>query len=89
MTQTLEARNIRVCNATFALRQLLAQILGSRRSTVKVLAGQLQREGLIEHPRGRINIVNRAALESRACECYQVVHKTYDRLIGREYQLAP
>lgn len=66
-------------------QEFLAQMLGSRRSTVTVAAGQLQREGLIDYTRGRINIVNRPGLESRACECYQIVRSTYDRLIGREF----
>jgi CRP-like cAMP-binding protein len=66
-------------------QEFLAQMLGSRRSTVTVAAGQLQREGLIDYTRGKINIVNRPGLESRACECYQIVRGTYDRLIGRNY----
>jgi hypothetical protein len=60
-------------------------MLGSRRSTVTVAAGQLQRQGLIEYLRGRVRIVDRPGLESLSCECYQVVRATYDELIGREY----
>lgn len=63
-------------------QEFLAQMLGSRRSTVTVAAGQLQREGLIDYTRGRVHIVNRAGLEARACECYHIVRSTYDRLVG-------
>ncbi len=66
-------------------QEFLAQMLGSRRSTVTVAAGQLQREGLIDYTRGRVRLVNRAGLEAKACECYQIVRTTYDKLIGRDY----
>ena len=66
-------------------QEFLAQMLGSRRSTVTVAAGQLQREGLIDYTRGRVRIVNRPLLEARACECYQIVRSVYDRLLGRDY----
>ncbi len=66
-------------------QEYLAQMLGSRRSTVTVSAGNLQREGLIDYTRGRIRVVNRKGLESRSCECYTIVRSTYDALIGRDY----
>ena len=66
-------------------QEFLAQMLGSRRSTVTVAAGDLQRKGLIDYSRGRVRIVNRAGLEALTCECYHVVRATYDELLGREY----
>jgi CRP-like cAMP-binding protein len=66
-------------------QEFLAQMLGSRRSTVTVAAGQLQREGMIDYTRGRVRVVDRPALEGRACECYHVVRATFDRLIGTDY----
>jgi len=66
-------------------QEFLAQMLGSRRSTVTVAAGQLQRQGLIDYSRGRVRIVDRPGLEAISCECYQVVRATYDELIGRDY----
>ncbi len=66
-------------------QEFLAQMLGSRRSTVTVSAGNLQREGLIDYTRGRVRIVDRPGLEAKACECYQIVRSTYDSLIGRDY----
>jgi CRP-like cAMP-binding protein len=61
-------------------QEYLAQVLGSRRSTVTVCAGGLQREGLVHYSRGRLRITNRTALEARACECYQIVRATYNTL---------
>ena len=66
-------------------QEFLAQMLGSRRTTVTVAAGGLQREGLIDYSRGRVRIVNREGLEDKACECYGIVRAVYDRLIGRVY----
>jgi CRP-like cAMP-binding protein len=66
-------------------QEFLAQMLGSRRSTVTVAAGNLQREGLIDYTRGRVRIVNRPGLEAKSCECYKIVRSTYDALIGRDY----
>ena len=66
-------------------QEFLAQMLGSRRSTVTVAAGQLQREGLIDYTRGRVRIVDRPGLEHKACECYGIVRAKYDELLGRDY----
>jgi CRP-like cAMP-binding protein len=66
-------------------QEFLAQMLGSRRSTVTVSAGNLQREGLIDYTRGRVRIVDRPALEAKSCECYHIVRATYDTLIGTDY----
>ena len=66
-------------------QEFLAQMLGSRRSTVTVAAGQMQREGLIDYTRGRVRVADRSGLELKTCECYGIVRSTYDRLIGRDY----
>jgi len=66
-------------------QEFLAQMLGSRRSTVTVAAGDLQRAGWIDYTRGRIRIANRKGLESAACECYRIVRATYDRLLPRNF----
>ncbi len=66
-------------------QEFLSQMLGSRRSTVTVAAGQLQREGLIDYTRGRVRIVDRTGLEAKACECYHIVRTCYDRIIGHNF----
>src|SRR5262250_2037416 len=52
---------------------LLASMLGTRRSSVTVAAGILQRAGIIDYRRGRVHILNRQKLEQAACECYPVI----------------
>jgi CRP-like cAMP-binding protein len=54
---------------------LLARLLGTRRASVTVTAGLLQRTGLIRLSRGEIVIVDGAGLEAIACECYSIVRE--------------
>jgi hypothetical protein len=61
-------------------QEFLAMMLGSRRTTVTVAAGILQKAGLIAYRRGHVNIEDHAGLREAACECYGVVHKEYVRL---------
>jgi hypothetical protein len=44
---------------------------GTRRASVTVAAGILQRAGLIKCTRGEVDVVNRPELEDASCECYQ------------------
>ena len=52
-------------------QEFLAHMLGTRRASVTVAAGILQKAGLIKYTRGAVNVVNRAELEDASCECYQ------------------
>jgi DNA-binding MarR family transcriptional regulator len=52
-------------------QEFLAHMLGTRRASVTVAAGILQKAGLIKYTRGAVNVVNRAKLEDASCECYQ------------------
>ena len=56
-------------------QEFLAEMLGVRRTTVTLLAQELQKSGILRYSRGRITILDRAALEARACECYKVIRK--------------
>ena len=62
-------------------QELIANMLGVRREGVTEAAGKLQEVGLIHYSRGRITVVNRPGLEAKACECYQVVKREFDRLL--------
>jgi CRP-like cAMP-binding protein len=57
--------------------ELLADMLGVRRSGVSIAAAALQARGLISYSRGAINILDRAGLEQAACECYAVLVADY------------
>ena len=45
-----------------------------------VVAGTLQKAGLIKYRHGRITILNRKGLEEASCECYGTVKAHFDRL---------
>jgi CRP-like cAMP-binding protein len=62
-------------------QELIANMLGVRREGVTEAAGNVQRAGLIKYSRGHITVIDRAGLEARACECYEVVRKEFDRLL--------
>ena len=65
-------------------QELIANMLGVRREGVTEGALKLQRAGLIRYARGRITVLDRAGLEERTCECYDVVKKEYDRLLPQK-----
>jgi Mn-dependent DtxR family transcriptional regulator len=62
--------------------ELIANMLGFRRMGVTEAAGKLQNAGLIKYNRGHITVLDRKGLEERACECYKVVRREYDRLLA-------
>jgi len=53
-------------------QEFLATLLGATRQTVTGVAGALQRKQLIDYSRGDLEILDRAGLETVACECYHV-----------------
>ena len=62
-------------------QELIANMLGVRREGVTEAAGHLQKAGLITYSRGTITVIDRAGLEARVCECYEVVRKEFARLL--------
>ncbi len=57
-------------------QELLAIALGVRRPTVTLVMAELHRDGVVTYGRGRMTIVNRAALLERSCECYAVLSQS-------------
>jgi CRP-like cAMP-binding protein len=60
-------------NSVPLTQELIAQMLGTRRSSVTVAAGMLQKAGLIAQNRGEVEIVDRQKLEEAACDCYGIM----------------
>jgi hypothetical protein len=60
--------------------EFLATMLGSRRSSVSLSAGILQKAGFIRYSRGLVKILSRKGLEQASCECYSIISKEYVRL---------
>ena len=61
-------------------QEFLSKMLGVRREAVSKSAANLQQRKLIEYSRGIVSIINRAALEAAACNCYSIVKAEYDNL---------
>ena len=68
-------------NELHMTQELIANMLGVRREGVAEAASKLQKDGVIHYSRGHIVVLSREKLETRACECYAVVKKEYDRLL--------
>jgi CRP-like cAMP-binding protein len=70
----------RVGESTFQLTQeFISHMLGTRRASVTVAAGILQKAGLITYSRGQVTIEDRDGLESAACECYEGINQQINR----------
>ena len=70
--------------------ELIGNMLGVKNRQVSTATGILHKAGLIRYGDGEITVLDRAAVEKRACECYGVVKKESDRLLARKPRsLAP
>lgn len=73
----------RMAEDSFRLtQQMMARMLGVRRPTVTLATARLKMEGSVRFNRGRVDILNRTALLSASCECYEIVVSEFDRLLG-------
>jgi CRP-like cAMP-binding protein len=64
----------RAAGDTVSLTQeLLAEMLGVRRTSVTEVASKTQNAGVITYSRGVIRILDRPALQRMSCECYQTL----------------
>jgi len=64
----------RVGTDSFPLTQeFVAMMLGVARPTVTIVAGTLQKAGLITYQRGHVTVLDREKLEAASCECYRTV----------------
>ena len=62
-------------------QELIANMLGVRRSGVTGAALKLQEPGLIRYSHDPIEVLDRPGLEKRVCECYGGVKREFDRLL--------
>ena len=65
-------------------QDFIAQMLGVRRPSVSLVAGTMSKAGIISYNRGRIRVLDHAALEDAVCECYRVLSHGMKRLMGYE-----
>jgi CRP-like cAMP-binding protein len=63
-------------------QETLADLLGVRRTSLTVMAGDLRQRKLIDYSRGRILIENPAALRKVSCQCDRTILDEYTRLLN-------
>jgi CRP-like cAMP-binding protein len=61
--------------------EFLSKMIGTDRPTVSVAVAELEREGILEHRRGSIVILDREKLERQSCACYGAI-KQFSRELG-------
>jgi signal transduction histidine kinase len=82
LARWLLAIHDRIDGNTFVVPQeLIADMLGVHRPTVSLALQRLEDQGAITRCGRAIVIANRAALESRSCECHQIIDRELDRLL--------
>jgi CRP-like cAMP-binding protein len=64
--------------------EFLSFMLGVRRPGVSETLQALEDKGVIANSRGTVRIIDRAGVEGMACECYRIVLKEYERLLGAD-----
>jgi CRP-like cAMP-binding protein len=71
----------RVDSDRFAVtKEFLAQLLGTNRPTVSVLISRLETAGILNVESRVVTIADRNRLQEAACECYDVIRKTYAKV---------
>lgn len=63
-------------------QEFLAAMLGVKRNAISKVARDLQAEGVVEHRRGKITVVDRDQLQAIACECYGIIRAEVDKLLS-------
>ena len=77
----LQSLDLLESNELTVTHESIGHMLGVRRESITEAARKLQSADLIDYKRGHITVLNRAGLEARVCECYQVVKMESDRLM--------
>lgn len=80
----LRSRDLAGSDTLVLTQEFLAQMLGVRRTSVSLVANQLQQAGLIAYRRGTIQVLDLDGLREAACECYGTVKRQCDPLLNGE-----
>jgi len=59
-------------------KEFLAQLLGTNRPTASVLVSTLERAGILNVDGRWVTLADRTRLKEAACECYDIIRKTYE-----------
>jgi CRP-like cAMP-binding protein len=78
----LRMRDLAESDTLKITQEFLAHMIGVQRASVSLVAGELQRKGVIRYSRGSIRILDVEALHHASCECYGAVKSRYARMYG-------
>jgi CRP-like cAMP-binding protein len=78
----LRARDLARSDTLPFTQEYLAEMLGASRPTVATVAHTIQRAGMIQYARGKIQILDGEALQDAACECYEAVKMHHRQLLA-------
>jgi CRP-like cAMP-binding protein len=67
-------------NVIQTTHEFLSKMIGTDRPTVSVAVAELEREGILEHRRGSIVILDRQKLEHQSCGCYAAIKQFSNEL---------
>jgi signal transduction histidine kinase len=70
------------CDRFTVPHEFIADMLGVRRPTVSTALRGFQESGIVAYRGRAIHITDRRRLETIACECYRVLQREFDRLLG-------
>lgn len=70
-------------------QEYLGELLGVGRTYVSRTAAALQARGLIAYARGRVRVLDRAALEAVACPCGTAIRDHFERTLPGVYPVVP
>ena len=65
-------------------QEYIAELLGVQRASISTVASRLQRDAILQYRRGHVCVLDRPALEQRACECHAVILAQYWSLFRRD-----
>jgi CRP-like cAMP-binding protein len=76
----LQVRDLAGTNRIDLTQDHVAQMLGVQRTSVSITASGFQSAGLIKYRRGRIDILDSAALQKLSCDCYEAINGFFKAL---------
>lgn len=60
-------------------QEFLAQMLGVQRTSIGLIANNLQQNNIIRYSRGKVEILDEDRLRGLACECYAIVREVHEK----------
>jgi CRP-like cAMP-binding protein len=62
-------------------QEFLSGMLGVSRARVNIVAGSLEKAGLVKHSRKQITVLDWTKLEASSCDCYRVIKDEFARVL--------